>query len=251
MALITCPECGEGISDDVQVCPKCGHISKGSEEKTDLTVGAETTESVLATTPAPKQRKKIIPIIIAAIVVIAVAITVPVAVSANKHKAENDARNSYIDSLSSLRTTALSGAANAESLCNLTHDVWYNTIYKTRDSTTDAYTISPSTKGFYSDFNTAIQNLYADQNTINEIAAIKSNQSAVDTIMKSLQNPTDEFKTCYGTADALYTAYEGLTGLAISPSGSLSTFTGNINQYDSDFMTYYNKLNLQIPDKDS
>ena len=38
--------------------------------------------------------------------------------------------NTYIDNLEALRIAALSGASEAERLCNLTYKVWRNAIYK-------------------------------------------------------------------------------------------------------------------------
>ena len=144
----------------------------------------------------------------------------------------------------------LSGAADAEGLGNLTKAVWYNTIYEEYDIETDKYTKDEnSSYKFNDDFNTSLSKLYADDSTKETIKKIEENQSSVSDLMKAIQNPTEEFKACYDTMSETYDAYLRLTSLAISPSGSLQSYSENFNSADDDFITLYNKLETQIPEK--
>ena len=63
-------------------------------------------------------------------------------------------RAAYIASLNELRAQTIRGGSVAEKMCNLTKQVWYNTIYEERDSITDKYTRSGGV--FHDDFNTSL-----------------------------------------------------------------------------------------------
>lgn len=183
-------------------------------------------------------------IICAVVTVIAIIIGINVH---NSIKKENE-RTQYLENLTSIHTLMLDGGVKAEGLCNLTRKVWYNTIYEKYDSETDPYT-----KNMFNyineDFNTSLNNLYKADSTITTISNIKANQEQVSEMIKSLQNPSEEFSTCYDTLDNLYDAYKGLTELAISPSGNLNSYTERFRNYDDDFILYYDKLKTLIPEK--
>lgn len=239
MALIMCPECGKEVSDKVKNCPHCGYPFSEKEHQ-------EIEQDVVASTEEPTKKKKSI-IYLAVIVVVIVGIVAGIFVM--KMSAEKQERAEYISNLSLVRITMLSGAAEAESLCNLTKSVWYNTIYKESDSKTDKFTKTKSGYSFNSDFNTSLSLLYSDDETKTTVEKIKENQETVSGLMKDLQNPPEDLSACYTTVDSMYEAYQNLTGLAISPSGSLTTFSEDFREADSDFMKYYQKLEMQIPDQ--
>lgn len=225
MALISCPECGKEISDAAQACPHCGHPVQESQPQ-DV--------------PAPRKSNR--PIFMAACVLLLVAV-VGIFVSVQQKRTSD--RAAYIASLNELRTQAIRGGSIAEQMCNLTKRVWYNTIYEERDSVTDKYTRNGSV--FHDDFNTSLSLLYADDNTMTVISGLRASRELVDGIMADLQNPPAEFSACYEAADSLYDAYCGLLDLAISPSGSLKSYSEKFSEYDGDLMKYYNKLEALIP----
>ena len=121
----------------------------------------------------------------------------------------------------------------------------FRSIYKERDSVTDKYTRSGGV--FHDDFNTSLSLLYAEDNTATVISGLQASRELVDGIMADLQNPPAEFAACYEAADSLYDAYCGLIDLAVSPSGSLKTYSENFSKYDEDLLKYYNKLEALIP----
>ena len=226
MALISCPECGKEISDAAQACPHCGHPIQEPQPH--------------GTPPVPRKSKR--PIIIAACVIFLVAV---VGIFVSFQQKQSSDRAEYIASLNELRTQAIRGGSIAEKMCNLTKQVWYNTIYKERDSVTDKYTRSGGV--FHDDFNTSLSLLYAEDNTATVISGLQANREVVDGIMADLQNPPAEFSACYEAADSLYDAYCGLLDLAISPSGSLKSYSENFSEYDDELLRYYNKLEALIP----
>ena len=227
MALVSCPECGKEISDAARSCPHCGHPIAQEPQPQDMP-------------PAPRKSKRAI--IIAACVLALVAV-VGIFVGVQQKRASD--RAAYIASLNELRAQTIRGGSVAEKMCNLTKQVWYNTIYEERDSITDKYTRSGGV--FHDDFNTSLSLLYAEDNTATVISGLQASRELVDGIMADLQNPPAEFASCYEAADSLYDAYCGLIDLAVSPSGSLKTYSENFSKYDEDLLKYYNKLEALIP----
>lgn len=226
MALVSCPECGKEISDAAQACPHCGHPIQEPQSQD--------------APPVPRKSKR--PVIIAACVLALVAV-IGIFVGFQQKRSSN--RAAYIASLNELRTQAIRGGSIAETMCNLTKKVWYNTIYEKKDSGTDKYTRSGGV--FHDDFNTSLSNLYADDSVQTVISGLQASREVVDGIMADLQNPPAEFAACYEAADSLYDAYCGLLDLAISPTGSLKSYSENFSEYDDDLLRYYNKLEALIP----
>lgn len=249
MALITCPECGREISDRVRACPHCGYpfeedppaISDAKDNQ------SEVSETDISETPATKKKTKTI-IPIAAIAVLAIIIAVIVSGQTKAQKAA-ETRAAYISDLKDVRIEMLAGAAAAETQCNLTVSVWRNCINKESDVKTDKYTRENTYGSFYSDFNDALLNLYKDESTLDAVLKIEVNQDKVAEIIKRLQNPPDDMRDCYDTMDKMYDAYQGLTGLAVSPTGSLTSYSSDFHNYDETFMLLYNKMELQIPEQ--
>lgn len=242
MALISCPECGKEISDKVKACPHCGYpfveeqvTSESEPQRVEVT-------SIKLGPKDPKKRKTTLIVgIIAVIAIIVIIITVFVV----KERNNAASRAEYIDNLVSVRMIMLSGAAKSETLCNLTKSVWYNTIHEESDIKTDPYT--KSNGKFYDDFNDSLAALYSDSSTLATIDDIKENQEEVAAIMRELQNPPEDLTACYNTVESMYDTYRNFTNLAISPSGSLTSFSQDFRTYDNDFMDFYEKLDMQIP----
>ena len=244
MALIQCPECGKEISDKVTACPHCGYPMVEPSPQPEAPQQVEVT-AINLSAKDPNKAKKIIP---GVVFVLCTVLAIVVGIYLSKTKAAKDARNTYIDNLTSIRETAMTGAITSEEVCILTHDVWYNTIFEERDFDTNPYTQDAS-GSFNEDFNDSIKALYADEDIKSKLSDIQSNRALVDAYMKRLQNPTEEFEDCYDTLDTMYDAYCGLTDLAASPSGSLTSYTESYRTYDTDFAQAWEKLATQIPEK--
>ena len=250
MALISCPECKKEISDRVAACPHCGYPFENERrvQKVELS-------SVNIKSKNPKVTKKLMISIIYLIVVIILSVGGLLFYKNEKVKYE---KKLYVDNLNLVIFSMLDGAAQAEELCNLTYSVWRNTIYEENDSKTNKYTIvsykySPdktwySDDDFENDFNIALAKLFTDSETINAIKDIEENQSLVMQSMKNMQNPPDKLEKCYETVNDLYSTYQGLTELAISPKGSLQTFGENKTEKANMFLELYKKIEIQIPE---
>ena len=237
-----CQECGAELEADADVCPKCGCPVDNAKENETVPQQVEVTGVKIA-----KKSKKIIAI--AAVVVLIVAlIAVAVVQGQKKKEAEEAAKRmeEYSTNLELVTYSMLSGAGDAETCGNLIKKVWYNAIYEERDDSTDKYT-RPSGY-FVSDFNDALQNLYSDSSFSLQISGIEDNQDTVNSLMKKLKNPPDEYEDAYEAVTELYDAYLTLTNLATDPSGSLQTFSSNFNDADSEALKCFNAVKMYLED---
>ena len=158
-------------------------------------------------------------------------------------KAEED-KQSYSSNLTLVTHSIISGAAKAEEVGNLIHSVWRNAIYEESDLKTDKYT--KENGRFVDDFNDALGNLYVDEEFLALILEIQASQESVGDMMKSLQNPPEEYADAHEAISEMYDAYLSLTNLVTNPSGSLQTFTENFNTYDNEVVNCYNSMKLYI-----
>lgn len=254
MALITCPECQKQVSDQAMTCPNCGfplsstaHNLSQPTDINDVLPVDQANQSIDSEVTPAKPKKRVIAICIAAVFCIILIAAVAVFVNNNaKKQAAEEARSEYISNLQMFASTTLQGAAEAETVCNLTKKVWHDTIFEEFNADTVEYT---KTNGkFNEDFNTSLQSLYASTEIIESVAAIEENQESVDELYKLLLNPDSEFEKCFDEVEALYSIYRQFTNLAISPSGSLQSYAENFGDYDDGFMEHYEKLKLLIPE---
>ena len=273
MAMTTCPNCGEQISDKAKKCVHCGAILVPEDKKCCPDCGAELEEgmdtcpkcgcpieNMIETEKTPQQvevtgvkitkkSKKII--VIATTAVIVAAIITAVGVQTHKKNVAAQAAaeaqkqsEEYGTNLNMAAYSMLSGASDAETCGNLIKQVWYNAIYEKSDSKTDKYT-KPT--GYYvSDFNDALQNLFSDSSFSGQIADINDNKDTVNSLMKKLKNPPEEYKDAYESLSKLYDAYISLTNLATDPTGSLQTYSQNFNDADSETLNCYNALRMYL-----
>ena len=264
MAMIQCPNCGKEISDKAQRCIHCNFELIPEEKVFCAECGAELEkgETVCrkcgcpveikgkgseAVAPQPvevtgvkitKRSKKFFGIIIAVVVVAIIAILG--IQNVQKQKAQQE----YSSNLELAAFTMLSGAYEAETCGNLIKQVWYNAIYEEIDPSTDEYTRPDGY--FVSDFNDALDNLFSDSSFTSKLESIETNQSTVQSLMKDLKNPPEEYEDAYAALSKFYDAYTKLTNLAINPTGSLQTFSSNFNDADTEAYSSYSAMELYI-----
>lgn len=273
MAMTTCPNCGEQISDKAKKCVHCGTVLIPEEKKYCPDCGAEfeegldtcpkcgcPIENIVETEKAPqqvevtgvkitKQSKKIIVIatiaVIVAVIITAIGVRTHKKNVAEKVKAEAQKQSEeYSTNLSVAAYSMLSGAIKAETCGNMIKQVWYNAIYKESNSKTDKYT---KPNGYYvSDFNDALQTLFSDNSFSSQIADINNNKDTVNSLMKKLKTPPEEYKDAYESLSKLYDAYISLTNLATDPTGNLQTYSQNFNDADNETLNCYNALKMYL-----
>lgn len=240
MALIKCPECKKEISDKVKTCPHCG-----------FPLIEETIKDITAVSLKTKNSLKTKRILVSLFIIVLMGISVFLFLSFQKVQKLKIEKNEYIDNLEALSYSTLIAASEAESLCNLTGQVWQNTIYEKSDPLTDKYTKYKIDSFYYfnSDFNDSLALLFKDSTTQDIIAYIKLNQSDTADLMKKLTSPPEGFEKIYDTACEMYSDYLGLTDLVIDPSGSLKTFLQNKSNKIDEYIEKYKKLKAMIPEK--
>lgn len=271
MAMIVCPHCGEQVSEKAKKCVHCNVILIPEEKKHCTECGAELEEGmtecpncgcpiddILCQKEDEKPQKvevtgvkvtkkiKVIIGVVVALLVVGGATVFGVTQYQKKKTSEKYAQRigEYSDNLKLATFTMLTGASDAESSANLIKQVWYNAIYEKRDDKTDMYT---RPKGYFvSDFNDALGNLYADSNFSSKIGNIEDNQDTVNTLMKKLKNPPDEYKEAYDAVSVLYDSYISLTNCAIDPSGSLQTYSSTFNDADTNTLNAYKAMEIYL-----
>lgn len=251
MALINCPECTKEISDKVKSCPHCGYPFEEDSIQNEE-IKPQQVELTGVKISGLNYKRTALFTLMGLILIVAIFLGVKMRSERVAELAYQDEFNRYIDNLNLAQFSMLSSGSDAEGLCNLTAKVWYNTIYEKHDSTTDKFTRYSTTWGteyFEDDFNVALSKLFDASTTKSTIADIESNQILVKDMMKELQNPPEGLEKCYNTVTELYTAYKGLSDLAISPTGSLTSFSESKNTKVSKFMELFDKLRNQIPGK--
>lgn len=242
-----CPYCGQDnftSSDNKLICEGCGKeisLNNNNGKTDEHQAGLQKVEISSIKIPKISQKKFIVVFVIVAIMIIGSIFGIII------HKKYSISK--YSDNLQTATSTMLLGASTAEDAGGLIHDVWYNTIYEKLDVKTDKYTRYKSTSGFSffnSDFNDSLAALMKDNEFSSKLNSIKSNQTLVNSIMKELVNPPNEYKEAYGKLQTLYDAYLELTNLVINPTGSLSSYTSSFNNADTATLNAYNAMKIYL-----
>lgn len=226
---------GEGESTEIAETPNNEENSENPENAED----GESTEN----DEKGKGRKlsKKIKIIIGVAAAISAAFIIIFISVGQYHRGKS---KEYYETLKSATNLMYLGASDAGNCGELIRDVWYNSIYKESDERTDKYT---KYRGYFlPDFNTALGNLYNDSGFISKVESIKTNQEAVNSLMKKLKDPPEEYKDAHDAIIKFHDAYLSLTNCAISPSGSLIKYSSTLNDADIDTYNAYKVMDMYI-----
>ena len=244
MALISCTECQKEVSDKASTCPHCGILINSNEQKSETELTSQTLYHVeIAGIKKPRISKKIRATAASLISLIIVVMLFSVIWN---NIVQQRIRTEYIQNLNDFKELALEGAGTAEIICDLTRSVWNNTIFKVDDSITDIFTKTRGT--FNDDFNISLRALYEFSLIIEWVEKIEENQSSVAELYIALQNPPEEFIRIYEVVESMYGYYTSITNLAISPEGSLQSYTERFRNLRTGFSEDYGRLGLLIPE---
>lgn len=203
---------------------------------------------------AAKKKKKqtvllIVCIVLAVLIGTAAALTI---VSVNKEKerkAQEEYRaryNEYADNLEKIQVLMFTGCMDAETLCNETLAVWYNTIYKIKDPETDPYTCPGGI--WVSDFNKSLRSLYGADATVAALISLRRNEAQVEELMEELEEPPEGMEKCYALVTELYDFYKDYLNLVQNPSGSYRSFYSDLSSITDDFIRISYELRDEIPE---
>lgn len=181
----------------------------------------------------------------AIIIILIIAILAASGFLVYQKKAKEAEKEKYVKQVSGAAALMYLDIFAVDRVCEKIIDVWHNSVFKTEDSATDKYTRKNDGQGaFYDDFNDAISNLYKDESFLKDKNSVSSGRDLVATMMKSAANPPSEYKGAYDALCNLYSAYLDLTNLALTPQGTLISYTNSYNTTASSFMTYYKLVEM-------
>lgn len=235
------------ISNEEAKCPECGCPLRNGE---GYTFHAEDNIDKSNVKKRSSMTIKIIGVLIGAAIVIAIIAGVGISARNAKIREQQETERStimtynvYIDTLNSLYSDSYNGAANAESVCVLTANVWTNSIYGKSSEETDKYTAGTS------DFNAAVQKVYEDEEIKKKLTEVQETQIKCNDYIQTFQSCPEELDKCYDAAVQLNTSYTALAELALSPAGTLTSYKESESQKVEAYKNAYNTLGVLIPDK--
>lgn len=244
MALKFCPKCGGSVSDKASSCPHCNTELVFPE----MTVCAECGAEYECTFPnCPKcgnptvlkrRKKKNKAVIIAASIgaVVLAALVIAAVTVIQKGKEEK-----YCSDMISVTDLMSETAVTAESLGNITCDVWNNAIMQRESDSTDAYTIVNGE--FVEDFNEALDNLFSDENYIKSVEDVKAAEIEAFAAMKRLSEPPKKYEEAYAALMAWYDSYCDFISASLETGGkSYKTYSEDFLKYDEECAELYKEF---------
>lgn len=241
---MVCVECGAGLEEGVSICPMCGCPIGTRADAKDLRTFQQMKE--IGTSMGGKSRKAVVIVAVIVLLIVAAVAAIGIAQYQKKKAAEETAQQlqEYSENLELVTSTMLSGADAAGSCCSLIDQVWYNAIYGKANSLTDKYTQPDGY--FVSDFNEALDNLFADPDFYVQINALMENQKMVNSVIDKLENPPEKYSDTYESVSELYNVYIVLTNMAVSPEGSLNTFMIDYSNIDAEFIRCCQMMKIDV-----
>ena len=168
---IKCPECGEVTDCLTDICSNCGYPLNSFEMKADE---KQKSKSIL-------KKKRFWISAICFVLLMSVILLI-----SNNIRTEN-----YNIEICTAVEEIMAVSADAENIGNQICSVWNNAIFDKDNENTAKYTSTAK------DFNEALSNLFADEEFINKITAIRNKQSEIDTYLGKLKNPPEKFEDAY------------------------------------------------------
>lgn len=245
-SIIVCPDCGTQISNDNNVCPVCGYpldseVESASTIKSDIFEALEKESYDEYTEDNHETKKKrVVGILISVVSLIVIAIGIYIVYHEYRKKV-------FEDKYAQAVWLMIEGAGDAETACSIIHDVWYNTIFEEDDEETDKYT-KKSNGEFYDDFNDSLYNLMHDNSFSTKIEYLIENQDDVRDAMKELKDHPKECDEAYDALKDLYDSYSDMTSMAVNPTGNLTSYTSEFNDLDKETLKRYKEVELYMED---
>ncbi|MCI5892238.1 MAG: zinc ribbon domain-containing protein [Clostridiales bacterium] len=154
-----------------------------------------------------------------------------------------NANKTYETKKSSLNMIVLATAlkSNAE-LCQAFFSdyssVWYNAIWRK----TDKYN-----NGDFSDFNNALKAFQSSDTYTNAQKTLSTINKTILNTWKEIKDAPIEDAETYQALKDVYTAYQPMYTLAISPQGSYNSYTAEVQRLNSNYKTAYAALTAVMP----
>ena len=253
-----CPKCGTQVTENAAFCPICGSAfpntniptqSAQSNPQPDTPPAHYYPTQAQVNLSQKTKNKKMLIIILAAIVTVVAILVGVFATTAIANKKEQDKqKKDYLDTLETAYEEMLSGGQLAEDYCSLQSKVWRNCIYETASSETDKYTKN-SYGWFYDDFNTALASFYLGESE--NYNTIEESFSTVEKLMTDVKDIPEgfeeEFEDECEAVQEMYLAYCKLCDLVLGDSSySLETFGEALEDAKAEFKSSANSAKLLV-----
>jgi hypothetical protein len=172
----------------------------------------------------------------------------------------------YETDLISVVNEMLSQAAEAEKMINIYIKVWNDSIEMTLDkerlarsmgitiADVDNYIGEPADNvfkyyAFEGDFDSAIKCVSKYYENTGKNDELASNRNKIAEKIKELNDPPEKYKKSFDIAFELYSLYEKYTDMAISPSGSLVSYSQQGRELSSEIISKYKQFEVMLPNK--
>jgi hypothetical protein len=157
-----------------------------------------------------------------------------------QQKKEKEAEK-YGEDLNFLVMNMLSTGADAEEMINTYIDVWHDAIFN------DSAEVGGER---YYDFDSAVAAQKSEFEQDGKIEELQKSLDKTEKELKKLKNPPEEYKEAYELAVDMYKVHREFVGYAISPTGSLQSYSDDARDLSQEYMTNitskYRKHSLMI-----
>jgi len=210
-----CPNCGIEYPADASFCSKCGGSLFLQEREVEKR----------------KNRKPIILIGILVLLVIGGMFF---------YKAYREVQ--YEETCKEFLSEVLDGWGIAEDTCNEIASVWYNSIWKVDDRSTNQYTLDANGY-FYTDFNDALYSYTSSSKYSNQSRKLSTSMDKVSTLISQLRNGTPQkYERLHDDVEDLLDLYMGYVNLATNFHESYESFIDKLKQYDEGMASKFDRI---------
>ncbi len=153
----------------------------------------------------------------------------------------------YLEDINELNSLMFVGASMSESESDNIIDVWYNSIYKIDDVTTNPYTMAEGT--FRDDFNDSLIAYFESNSHESSLKEIEVNKTKVGKILNRIENLNSssvEIDYINNLIYELHKVYLLTLYNANSPSGTLNSYSQSVTDNSNDYYNINQTLNFLI-----
>jgi hypothetical protein len=168
-------------------------------------------------------------------------------IQATKVKAEKEADKKkqaelqYVKNINEVVFDITNAGAKTNDITNTYQKVWHDAIWD------HIYTSSDGQIQIVSDFNTAISYQRAAYEKAGTISELQNEMSTINKLMIQLKEPPSKYKGLYSEVVDLYSTLTNFEKMAENPSGSLNSYSSDIDNLDNDLSKKINSIKVQLP----
>ena len=211
-----CPNCGIEYATDASFCSKCGGSLFLQEKEEE------------------NRKNKSNPIILIGILVLFIIGGIFI------YKTYKETQ--YEENCKEFLSEVLDGWKIAEDTCNEISNIWYNSIWKVDDQSTNQYTLDANGY-FYSDFNDALYSYTSSSKYSNQIRKLMTSMDNASSIISQLRNGTPQkYERLHDDVEDLFDLYMGYVNLAGNFHESYETFIDKLKQYDEGMASKFERV---------